>query len=191
MHVARTGSDGTARAAVAACHDISLFSLGIPTLDAWLRGNATLSGAKGGARTNFVCDGNRMAGFCGLGGSAMEQRRVSPLWDNMRWTKPARSRRLGSRLVVDAVRRSLAAAGVVVVQSVDERARTFHERRGFRPHSDREPLTPVLRMSEIAGLLKPRGSSAALRLERAGRLHCQVLDGQHAGKGLQRPLDLR
>ena len=67
---------------------------------------------------------------------------------------------LGSDLLIDAAARALAAAGVVsaravVVQAIDDRARAFYERFGFRPFSNREPLMLVLRMSEIAGLLEP------------------------------------
>ena len=69
-----------------------------------------------------------------------------------------RGRGLGSDLLIDAARRTLAASGVVgaravVVQAIDDRARVFYERFGFRPFSEREPLMLVLRMSEIAGLL--------------------------------------
>ena len=89
--------------------------------------------------------------------------------------------------MVDAARRSPAATGVVgarvvVVQAVDERARTFCKWYGFRPHSDREPLMPVLRMVEMAGLPRPRAASTALHPDRAKHLYRQVLDGQHAGK---------
>ena len=71
-----------------------------------------------------------------------------------------RGRRLGSDLLIDAAGRSLSAAGVVaaravVVQAIDECARAFYEKFGFRPCSDREPLVPVLRMSKIEGLLRP------------------------------------
>ncbi len=69
-----------------------------------------------------------------------------------------RGQRLGSDLLIDAARRSLAAAGTVgaravIVQAVDDRARAFCEKFGFRPFSERQPLMLVLRMSEITGLL--------------------------------------
>ena len=69
-----------------------------------------------------------------------------------------RGRRLGSDLLIDAARHAPAAAGVVgaravIVQSIDERAREFYEKFGFRPFSDREPLMLFLRMSEMEGLL--------------------------------------
>ena len=50
-------------------HDVSRFSSGVPTLDAWLRGKARLNEAKGGARTYVACDGDRVAGFYSLAAS--------------------------------------------------------------------------------------------------------------------------
>ena len=156
---------------LASRHDISQFSSGVPTLDAWLRGKARLNEARGGARTYVACDGDRVAGFYSLAASSVERRRVpSRVGRNMPDPIPVillgqlavdeayRDRRLGSDLLVDAARRSLSAAGAVgaravIVQAVDERARAFYERFGFRPFSEREPLMLVLRMSEIAGLL--------------------------------------
>ena len=68
-------------------------------------------------------------------------------------------RGLGSDLLVDAARRALSAADVigaraVVVQALDERAKAFYERFGFRPFSDREPLMLVLRISELRAALQ-------------------------------------
>ena len=156
---------------LASHHDISQFSSGVPTLDAWLRGKARLNEARGGARTYVACDGDRVAGFYSLAASAVERRRVSSrigrnmpdpipviLLGQLAVDEAYRGRRLGSDLLVDAVGRSLAAAGTVgaravIVQAVDERARAFYERFGFRPFSEREPLMLAIRMSEIAGLL--------------------------------------
>ncbi len=156
---------------LAAHHDISQFSSGVPTLDAWLRGKARLNEARGGARTYVACDGDRVIGFYSLAASAVERRRVSSrVGRNMPDPVPVillgqlavdevwRGRRLGSDLLIDAARRSLAAAATVgaravIVQAIDDRARAFYEKFGFRPFSEREPLMLVLRMSEIAGLL--------------------------------------
>ena len=152
-------------------HDISQFSSGVPTLDAWLRGKARLNEARGGARTYVACDGDRVAGFYSLAASSVERGRVSSrIGRNMPDPVPVillgqlavdeayRGRRLGADLMIDAAGRSLAAAGTVgaravIVQAIDEGARTFYERFGFRPFSEREPLMMALRMSEIAGLL--------------------------------------
>ncbi len=156
---------------LAARHDISQFSSGVPTLDAWLRGKARLNEARGGARTYVSCDGDRVAGFYSLAASSVERRRVSSrvgrnmpdpipviLLGQLAVDEAYRGRRLGSDLLIDAARRCLAAAGTVgaravIVQAIDEGARAFYERFGFRPFSDREALMLALRMSEIAGLL--------------------------------------
>lgn len=152
-------------------HDISLFSSGVPHLDVWLRRKARLNEAKGGARTYVACDGDRVAGFYSLAASAVERHRVSSrvgrnmpdpvpviLLGQLAVDEAYRGRRLGSDLLINAAGRSLAAAGTigaraVIVQAIDERARAFYERFGFRPFSDREPLMLALRMSEISGLL--------------------------------------
>ncbi|MCY4592076.1 MAG: GNAT family N-acetyltransferase [Alphaproteobacteria bacterium] len=153
-------------------HDVSRFSSGVPTLDAWLRCKARLNEAKGGARTYVACDGDRVAGFYSLAASSVERRRVSSrvgrgkpdpvpviLLGQLAVDEHYRARRLGSDLLVDAAGRCLAAAGVVgaraiLVQAIDERAAAFCTKFGFRPFSAREPLMLVLRTSEIEGLLR-------------------------------------
>ena len=64
------------------------------------------------------------------------------------------ARGLGSDLLVDAARRALAATGVIgaraiVVQVLNEEAKAFYARFGFRSFSDREPPMLVLRFSEL------------------------------------------
>ena len=158
---------------LASHHDITRFSSGVPTLDAWLKGKARLNEARGGARTYVACAGDRVAGFYSLAASSVERRRLSSrvgrnmpdpvpviLLGQLAVDEDCRGRRLGTDLLVDAVRRASSAAGVVgaravAVQAIDERARAFYEKFGFRPFSEREPLMLVLRMSEIAGLLEP------------------------------------
>ena len=153
-------------------HEVSQFSSGVLTLDAWLRGKARLNEAKGGARTYVACDGDRVAGFYSLAASSVERRRVSSrvgrgmpdpvpviLLGQLAVDEHYRARRLGSDLLVDAAGRCLAAASVVgaraiVVQAIDERAAAFYAKFGFRPFSDREPLMLILRRSEIEGLLQ-------------------------------------
>ena len=153
-------------------HDISQFSSKVPTLDAWLRGKARLNESRGGARTYVACDGDRVAGFYSLAASSVERRRLSSrVGRNMPDPVPVillgqlavdeawRGRGLDSDLLINAVTRARTAAGVVgaravVVQAIDNSARAFYERFGFRPFSDREPLMLVLRMSAIAGLLE-------------------------------------
>ncbi len=66
--------------------------------------------------------------------------------------------RLGSDLLVDAGRRVLAAlrtigTRAVVVQAIDERAKAFYVRFGYRPFSEREPLMRILRIADLERLL--------------------------------------
>ena len=114
-----------------------------------------------------------MVGFYSLAASSVERRRVSSrvgrnmpdpvpviLLGQLAVDEDYRGRRLGTDLLIDAANRALAAAGVVgaravIVQAIDEPARAFYEKFGFRPFSGREPLMLILRMSEIAGLLEP------------------------------------
>ena len=144
----------------------------MPGLDTWLKSKARLNEAKGGARTYVACDGDRVAGFYSLAASAIEKRRLSSragrnmpepvpviLLGQLAVDSAYQGRRLGSDLLVDAVRRARAAAEVIgaraiVVQSIDERAKSFYGRFGFRPFSEHEPLMLILRMSEVDALLE-------------------------------------
>ena len=129
---------------LAPSHDLSQFSSGVPTLDAWLRGKARQNEARGGARTYVACDGHRVAGFYSLAASSVKRRRLSSrVGRNM--PDPILVILLGQLAVdEDYSRRALAAsrmigARAVVVQAIDERAQTFCARFGYRPFSDREP----------------------------------------------------
>ena len=71
-----------------------------------------------------------------------------------------RGRHLGSDLLIDAAGRSLSVSNLIgaraiAVQAINEQAKSFHLRFGFRPLSDREPLMLILRISEIEALLRP------------------------------------
>ena len=132
---------------------------------------ARMNEAKGGARTYVICDGERVIGFYSLAASAVESRRLSSrVSRNMPEPVPVillgqlavdirhQGMGLGVGLLGDAVRRSLLAASLigaraVVVQAVNERAKSFYERFGFRPFSDREAFMLAVRMSEVRALL--------------------------------------
>ena len=144
----------------------------MPALDAWLQSKARLNEAKGGARTYVACDGDRVAGFYSLAASAVEKGRLSSrasrnmpdpvpviLLGQLAVDSAYQGRQLGSDLLVDAARRARAAAEIIgaraiVVQSIDEQAKTFYGRFAFRPFSDREPLMLILRISELDALLE-------------------------------------
>ena len=152
-------------------HDVSRFESGAASLDAWLRRKARLNEAKGGARTYVVCEGDRVIGFYSLAASAVERRRVSSrvgrsmpepvpviLLGQLAVDAGYRGRGLGADLLADAAKRALAAADVIgaralVVQALDDEARGFYERFGFRPFSNREPLMLILRISELRAVL--------------------------------------
>ena len=152
-------------------HDISQFNSGVSGIDTWLRSNARPNEARGGARTYVVCDGNRVIGFYSLAASAVERRRLpSRVSRNMPEPVPTillgqlavdtRYQRtgLGAGLLADAVKRSLVATEVIgaraiVVQALDERAKSFYERFGFQPLSDREPLMLAVRFTDLRALL--------------------------------------
>ena len=161
----------TAPEAINEGHDVSRFESGAASLDAWLRRKARLNEAKGGARTYVVCDGDRVIGFYSLAASSVERQRVSSrvgrsmpepipviLLGQLAVDTRYRGRGLGADLLVDAARRALAAADVIgaralVVQALDDEAKGFYERFGFRPFSNREPLMLVLRISELRAAL--------------------------------------
>ena len=124
------------------------------TYPGWLHRKARLNETRGGARTCVACDGDRVAGFYSVAASSVEQRRVSSrVGRNMPEPIPViplgqlavdtdyLGRRLGSDLLVDAARRAHAAsdligARAIVVQAIDERAKSFYARFGF-PDSPR------------------------------------------------------
>ena len=153
-------------------HNTSRFRSGVSGLDVWLKNKARQNEARGGARTYVACDGRRVAGFYSLAASAVERQRVpSRVRRNMPQPVPVillgqlavdmdyQGQGLGSDLLIDATKRALSAADVIgaraiIVQAVNEDAKSFYERFGFRPFSDREPLMLVLRVSELRLLLQ-------------------------------------
>ena len=162
----------TAPEPLAERHDISRFQSGVPGLDVWLRSKARLNEARGGARTYVACEGRRVVGFYSLAASAVERRRVpSRIGRNMPQPIPVillgqlaidtdyQGRGLGADLLIDAARRAMSAADVIgaraiIVQALNEEAKSFYERFGFRPFSVREPLMLALRVSELRVLFQ-------------------------------------
>lgn len=148
-------------------HDVSRFTNGVhPSLDQWLRERARASEGLS-ARTYVVCSANepdRVVGYFAIS-TAVEQRSALPsakLRRGMPEQVPLlligrlavdagwRGRGAGSALLVDALRRCLAAseiAGVrgVVAHAVDEIAVDFYERHGFVrcPSGERVMLMPI------------------------------------------------
>lgn len=152
-------------------HDVSRFRSGAGSLDIWLQRKARLNEAKGGSRTYVVCEGDRVIGFYSLAASSVERRRVSSrvgrsmpepipviLLGQLAVDSGYRGRGLGADLLSDAAKRALAAADVIgaralVVQALDDDAKGFYERFGFRAFSSREPLMLILRVSDLRAAL--------------------------------------
>ena len=153
-------------------HDVSRFRSGVSGLDTWLQSKARLNEAKGGARTYVACDGERVVGFYSLAASSVERRRLSSrvgrsmpepvpviLLGQLAVDASYQGRGLGADLLVDAARRALSAAHLIgaraiVVQALNDEAKEFYGRFGFRSFSDHEPLMLVLRLSELKALLE-------------------------------------
>jgi GNAT superfamily N-acetyltransferase len=152
---------------LAARHDISRFTNGThPSLDQWLRERARQSEGLS-ARTYVICPVNepdRVVGYFSIS-TAIEQRNALPsarLRRGMPEQVPLlligrfavdaewQGRGLGSALLVDGLRRCLAASEIagargVVVHAIDEAAVDFYERHGFArsPLGERIMLMPI------------------------------------------------
>ena len=151
---------------------LSVFDCGALSLNTWLLRKARLNEAKGGARTYVVCDRDRVVAFYSLAASSVERRRVSSrvgrsmpepvpviLLGQLAVDAAYQGRGLGADLLIDAGKRSLAAAKAIgaraiFVQALDDQATRFYQRWGFRPFSDREPLMLILRISELSATLR-------------------------------------
>lgn len=148
-------------------HQCEAFANGVhPTLDEWLR-NRALESEGLSARTYVVCptaEPGRVVGFFCIS-TAMEQRLILPtaklrrgmpdkapllLVGRLAVDAAWRGRGLGSALLVDAVRRCLAASQIagaraIVAHAIDEQAVAFYARHGFirSPLGERIMLIPM------------------------------------------------
>jgi GNAT superfamily N-acetyltransferase len=156
-------------------HNVSRFSTGgHSSLDLWLRERAhRIEGLS--ARTYVVCRATEpdcVVGYFSIS-AAMEQRNALPsakirrgmpeqvpllLIGRLAVDAQWQGRGLGSALLVDALRRCLAAsqiAGVrgVVAHAIDETAAAFYERHGFvrSPLGERVMLMPIETVRSIIG----------------------------------------
>jgi GNAT superfamily N-acetyltransferase len=148
-------------------HDLSRFTNGVhPSLDQWLRERARSSEGLS-ARTYVVCPINepdRIVGYFSIS-TAVEQRNALPsaklrrgmpeqvpllLIGRLAVDSEWRGRGVGSALLVDALRRCLAASEIagargVVAHAIDDTAVGFYERHGFvrSPLGGRVMLLPI------------------------------------------------
>jgi GNAT superfamily N-acetyltransferase len=159
---------------LSARHDVSRFKNGVhPSLDRWLRERARASEGLS-ARTYVICPGDepdRVVGYAAIS-TAMAQRNALPsaklrrglpdevpllLIGRLAVDAQWRGRGLGSALLVDALRRCLAASEIagargVVAHAIDDAAVGFYERHGFvrSPLGERVMLIPIETVRALA-----------------------------------------
>jgi GNAT superfamily N-acetyltransferase len=160
---------------LAAKHDVSRFSTGAyPALDLWLRQRALASEGLS-ARTFVVCpkdETERVVGYFSI--SAAVERRIALPSAKLRRGMPEQvplllvgrlavdaewqGQGLGSALLVDALKRCLAAseiAGVrgVVAHAIDDVAVGYYQRHGFvrSPLGERVMLMPIETLRRLVG----------------------------------------
>ena len=152
---------------LAAGHDVSRFANGVhSSLDQWLRERARASEGLS-ARTYVVCpakEPDRVVGYFSIS-TALEQRNALPsaklrrgmpeqvpllLVGRLAVDAEWRGRGLGSALLIDALRRCLAASEIagargVVAHAIDDAAVAFYKRHGFvrSPLGERVMLMPI------------------------------------------------
>jgi len=152
---------------LAAGHDVSRFANGVhSSLDQWLRERARASEGLS-ARTYVVCpakEPDRVVGYFSIS-AAVEERNALPsaklrrgmpeqvpllLVGRLAVDAEWRGRGLGSALLIDALRRCLAASEIagargVVAHAIDDAAVAFYERHGFvrSPLGERVMLMPI------------------------------------------------
>jgi len=131
-------------------HDLSKFDSGNEILDSWLKRHAISAQAMDSARTFVTVQGERVAGYVSLTMGSV-QRADAPaklvrglpgypvgmvLIARLAIDRSEQGRGLGRRLLADALRMAVvageaAAARLVVVDAIDERAAQFYRHHGF------------------------------------------------------------
>ena len=148
-----------------ASHDVSAFDSGQPALDEWLRRHAWPNQQRRASRSFVVCEASQVVGYYALAaGSVSHTQSIDRLRRNMPDPVPmamlgrlAVDRRLhgqgiGHAMLKDAMLRIIAAADQlairgILVDAIDDTARTFYERYGFRA-SPAVPLKLMVTLDE-------------------------------------------
>lgn len=133
-------------------HDINSFDCGVEALNTYLKHYARQTQKRQGARTYVVAEDNRVIAYYtivfggidwkdapdhvrkGLGKYPIPVMIVARLAVDKGWAHKG----LGNSLLLDAVDRAIAASEIaglraVVVDAKDDTAKSFYEKRGFRP----------------------------------------------------------
>ena len=153
-------------------HDLDSFDCGVEPLNVYLERFALANQSAGGAQTYVATLGDRIVGYYSLSTASVEYADapsrlakgmarhpipvvlVARLAVDVTW----QGKGLGAALLLDALRRILAAAEIVGIRAVmvhakDEAARRFYEHFDFDP-SPVDPLQLFLLVKEIARLLR-------------------------------------
>jgi predicted N-acetyltransferase YhbS len=132
-------------------HQLDQFSCGRPVLDDWLKKRARSNHASGASRTYVVAEEARVVGYFCISSGAMNHadapgsiRRNMPdpvpmaIIGRLAVDQGFQCRGIGPAMLRDAVQRIALAAEImgvrgILVQALDEKARTFYEAFGFTP----------------------------------------------------------
>jgi GNAT superfamily N-acetyltransferase len=150
-----------------AVHDVAAFDCGKPALNAWLIRHALINQESRSARTIVVCSGKRVVGYYALAAGSVNHaeatgriRRNMPdpvpmaLLGRLAIDKSAHGFGLGAGLLKDAVLRVWAASDLlgvrgILVDALDEDAKRFYEKFGFRG-SEALPLKLMVTLAQVA-----------------------------------------
>lgn len=151
----------TAPTKIESIHETENFDSGQESLNVWLKKRALKNERDGASRTYVVCENNQVVGYYSIAaGSVSRDLAISKAKRNMPDPIPAmilarlavdinhQGKGLGTALLKDAVLRILQAseiAGikVILVHALDERAKTFYEKYGFKPSPINELILMV------------------------------------------------
>lgn len=156
---------------IAARHDAVAFACGNATLDDWLQRAALTADAMGTARTYVWLDENVVVGYFSLCPHEVRRDQLpSRLSHGAPHSIPAillarlaldqrlHGQGLAASLLLDALGRpaeaiEIAGGRLIVVDAIDERARRFYERHGFRSAPSR-PARLFRKASDVAAALR-------------------------------------
>jgi GNAT superfamily N-acetyltransferase len=148
-------------------HDLAAFDSGNAELDGWLQRHALAAQQVNSARTFLLTAGSRILGYFSLTMGSV-RREEAPrrlvrglpgypvgmvLLARLAVDRAEQGRGRGALLLAEALRKAVAAgeaaaAWLVVVDAIDERAAGFYRRHGFLPAPD-HPLRLYRRISDV------------------------------------------
>lgn len=157
-------------------HNVSAFDCGVPSLNSYLIDQALADQRAGKSRTLVAVRAERVVAYFSLAAGSVDVadaterlakgqgRQAIPvvLLGRMAVDRGEQGRGLGSRMLLEAAARAAAAAEVIgaralLVQAVDDRARSFYLKHGFEP-SPTHLLHLIMLMKDIRRSLGAQAS---------------------------------